>query len=269
MEITAYTWYFLITSLMISLALLVFIAVLIKHYIRTKSPGTILLVFTYSLITFAEISNTIGLWYYVFVSEISLVSGYFELSFAFYYGLAYVFLYFFANRHILEDNDLIKSLTSVGITVLVSVTTALMFMELINHPTNPFYYNEFIMNGPNIIQFTPSLVIGSIIFIPIFTLVHLRIIISLAKLRKSIEDKFTKRGFNFILFAVVSFVAAALVASFFTLPNVGNQPAIITLLHTLRIILMLIGIGLSYIGWTMPNWMKKLLTKTKEEENIE
>ncbi len=169
----------------------------------------------------------------------------------------------------MEDNDLVKSLTSVGITALVSITTALMFMELVNQPTNPFYYNEFIMNGPNSIQFTPSLIIGSIIFIPIFILVHLRIIISLAKLGKSIEDKFTKRGIYFILFAVVSLVAAALVASFFTLPNVGNQPAIITLLHTLRIILVLIGIGLSYIGWTMPNWMKKLLSRTKEEENIE
>ncbi len=67
MEITIYTWYFLFTSLMISLALLAFIVVLIRHYIRTKSLGTILLVLTYSLITFAEISNTIGLWYYVFV----------------------------------------------------------------------------------------------------------------------------------------------------------------------------------------------------------
>ncbi|MBK5114025.1 MAG: hypothetical protein JJE41_10370 [Candidatus Heimdallarchaeota archaeon] len=94
---------------------------------------------TYTLFTIAEILITVGQWYYTFVSETNPITGYLELSFAFFYAIGYIFFYFFANRHILEDNDLVKSLTSILLTVIVSFATSLMFSEIVNQKVNPIF----------------------------------------------------------------------------------------------------------------------------------
>ncbi|MBY8995576.1 MAG: hypothetical protein KGD59_13585, partial [Candidatus Heimdallarchaeota archaeon] len=113
MEITAFTWYFLISALFVCIALIISVVILLRHFLKTKTQGTILLLLTYTLFTIAEILITVGQWYYTFVSETNPITGYLELSFAFFYAIGYIFFYFFANRHILEDNDLVKSLTSI------------------------------------------------------------------------------------------------------------------------------------------------------------
>lgn len=268
MEITAYTWYFLISATFVCVALIIANIIFLRHYIKLKTPGTILLLLTYLLFTIGEILNTAGLWYFTFISETSPVSGYFELSFAFFYAIGYIFFYFFANRHILEDNDLVKSLTSILLTIIVSVTSLLMYVELVYQSPNPIFYNELIANGPNIKQYLPTMLAGLMIFIPIFVFIHLRIIIGIAKLRRSVEDPVSKTGFTFILFTIISFVLSALIASTFIMPNIGNNPGVYTTLHTLRILTIIIAVLLGYFGWTLPNWLKKNIEK-REAKKLE
>ncbi|NPE08728.1 MAG: hypothetical protein GNW80_10650 [Asgard group archaeon] len=261
MEITAYTWYFLITATIVCVALIISNIIFLRHYLKLKTPGSILLLLTYFLFTIGEILNTTGLWYYTFVSETSPISGYFELNFAFFYAVGYIFFYFFANRHILEDNDLVKSLTAIILTIIISVTSSLMYVELVYQNVDPIFYNEIIVIGPNLKQYLPTMLAGLMIFIPIFLFIHLRIIIGITKLRRSIEDSVSKTGFTFILFTIISFVLSALIASTFIMPNVGNYPRLYTTLHSLRILTIIIAVLLGYFGWTLPNWLKKRLQK--------
>ena len=240
-----------------------------KHFLKTKTQGTILLLFTYSLFTLAEILITAGQWYYTFVSETNPITGYLELSFAFFYAIGYIFFYFFANRHILEDNDIVKSLTSVLLTVIVSLATSFMFSEIVNQAVDPVFYNEVIINGPNFTQYLPTLLSGLMIILPIFFFIHLRIIFGIAKIRKSIEDPVSKIGFNFIFYTIISFVLSTVIASAFIIPNIGNHPGVITTLHTLRSLIVIVAVFLGYFGWTLPNWLRKRIQNKNSEKQIQ
>lgn len=265
MEVTAYTWYFLISALVVCLALVTSVIILIIHFLKTKTQGTILLILTYTLFTIGEILNTIGLWYFSFVSETSPISGYLELSFAFFYAIGYIFFYFFANRHILEDNDLVKSLTAVLLTIFVSVATSFMFSELVNQKVDPIFYNEVLLTGPNFTQYLPTMISGLIIFIPILLFIHLRILIGIAKIRRSTEDPVLKTGFTFIFYTIISFVLSAIIASAFIMPNVGAHPRLITALQSLRILAVICAVLLGSIGWTLPAWLRKRIKKANVE----
>ncbi|HUT80335.1 MAG TPA: hypothetical protein VMZ29_03955 [Candidatus Bathyarchaeia archaeon] len=267
MDKTPYTWYFLIsaaifTFAVISLAILMFI-----QYLKRKTLGTLLLTLTYNAMAIGEILNTIGLFYFVFISQTSNISGFLELSFVLFYGLSYIYLYFFANRHILEDNIFIISQTSVILTSIVIAFSVLMFVELSINPSKSNFYMSFLMEGPNIIQYTPSLISGAIIFIPIFLFVHLRIAIGLFKMKRKVEDYLTKKGLNFIFIAIIGFFTSSLIASAFIIPNVGSFPAVITILHTLRMISIGIGILFGNLGWIMPKWITNYIKKRIKTDN--
>ena len=269
MEITAYTWYFLITASFVCVALIIANIIFLKHYLKTKTQGTILLLITYQLFTIAEILITVGQFYYTFVSETNPLTRYFELSFAFFYAIGYIFFYFFANRHILEDSDLVKSLTAVLLTVIVSIATSFMFSEIVYQEVDPIFYKEILISGPNFTQYLPTLISGLMIILPIFFFIHLRVIIGLAKIRKSTEDPVSKTGFTFIFYTIFSFVFSTVIASAFIIPNIGNHPGVITTLHTLRSLIVIVAVFLGYFGWTLPNWLRKRIQNKNSEKQIQ
>lgn len=272
MEITAYTWYFLITATIVCVALIISNIIFLRHFLKTKTQGTILLLLTYSLFTIAEILITAGQWYFTFVSETNPLTGYLELSFAFFYAIGYIFFYFFANRHILEDNDIVKSLTSVLLTMIVSLVTSFMFSELVNQTVDPVFYHKVLINGPNFTQYLPTLLAGLMIILPLFLFIHLRVIIGIVKIRKSTEDPVSKIGFTFIFYTIIGFVLSTVIASAFIIPNIGNHPVVITTLHTLRSLIVIIAVLLGYFGWTLPSWLRKNIEKREarklEQKNV-
>jgi len=69
MEITALTWYFLISAAIFTIAVIYSTVHMLLLYRRKRTSGTLLLTITYSAIALGEIFNTIGLYYFVFVSD--------------------------------------------------------------------------------------------------------------------------------------------------------------------------------------------------------
>ncbi|NHJ85766.1 MAG: hypothetical protein FK734_09910 [Asgard group archaeon] len=260
MEISGDTWYILFTAIITSLMLVGFVIVLFINFLRKRTLGTILLAIFYFLLMLGEMSNTAGLWIYTFKTNGELLSGFLELNFTTFYGFGYIFLYYFANRHILDDNDIVKSFTSIILSGLVGITNALMSMELYFTQSGGFFYSVIPLTV-DINQFLPSSISGLIILFPIFIFVHLRIVIGIIKLRKTAPDMIIKRGLLFILLAVVSFILSAIIASFFLIPEITINSPITIILHTFRILFIQIGLLLSYLGWILPDWFKRALEK--------
>jgi len=155
----------------------------------------------------------------------------------------------------MDDNDVVKSVTSVTLTAIIVAMSLLMFAELSLDLADPIFYNITLLKGPNIDQYHPSLLTGAAIFLPIFLFVHLRLIINLIKMKRSAEDPITKTGLNFILYTIIGFVSSALIASLFTLPFIGEFPLVITLMHSLRILALAMALISGNIGWAMPKWL--------------
>ncbi|MBD3191061.1 MAG: hypothetical protein GF308_10475 [Candidatus Heimdallarchaeota archaeon] len=259
MDITGLTWYFLISAILIVVGTFVFVGILINHFIKKRTIGTALLTISFICIALAELLNGTGLWYYVFGSQTSKVSGYLELNFTTMYSIAFLFLYYFANRHILKDNDIIKSVTSISLAVLTGVISTMLFTQLRDDNINSMYYTTLFMEGPNIMQYTPTMLSGLLLFVPIFLFVLLRIIIRLLLVRGKVDNPIAKSGFSFILYSMVSLVLAIIVASLFTIPGVGNSPVAITIIQTLRLLFNSIAIVFGYFGWILPDWLKRMI----------
>jgi hypothetical protein len=259
-EITGLTWYFLITAIIIIIVNVVFDTILIRQFIKKRTIGTALLTITFIFIGLAELLNATGLWYYVFGSQTSKISGFLQLNFSTLYGMAFLFFYFFAHRHILNDNDVLKAFVSIVLGLVIGVISTMMFTQLrSDEPQNLYYYGTVLFEGVNIKQYIPSLVAGLILFVPMLLIVLIRIIIRIYQIQKRVENPIAKAGFRFILYSTLSLVLSVATASLFTTPGIGNYPAIITIIQSFRLFFVAIAFLFGYFGWILPDWLKRVI----------
>jgi len=261
LAITGITWYFLISAIVVSVGTIIFVILMIRQCFIKRTQGAIILSLFYLFLAIAEILNTAGLWYSVFISEINKVSAYMELSFPLFYGIGYLFLYNFLVRHIVQDNDLIKSSISIILVLFIGIICSFMFAEVFYDISDPIAYQLIYMDGPDIIQFLPTLFAGIFIFLPIFLLVHIRIIVIIFRIRRVVNTPLEKIGFSFILFSLIFLISSSLVASLFTITGIEEIPGIYALLHSLRTFLLGIGLLFGYFGWIFPTWLKGAIDK--------
>lgn len=259
--LTGLSWYILITATLVTVSLFFFVILLIRKFIIKKTIGIILLMIFYFGLTLGELLNTVGLWYYSFISTSSPVSAYLELTFSLFVALGYIFLYLFMTRHIIRDNDLIKASTSILLATLIGIITTLMLSEVFFDVPEPKFFHELPMIGTNINQYLPSLLAGVLIFIPIFLFIHIRIIIRLFFIRRNVEEKLERWGFTYIIISLASFILSAISASLFTIPGIQLYPWLIIFFHTMRIIFLEIGLIVGYFGWIFPDWLRERIMK--------
>jgi hypothetical protein len=218
--------------------------------------GTALLAFTYLFITFAEIANTLGLWFDAYKAVPRAAIGGIQIMFVSFYLTSLVFLYFFANRHILRDNDWLKAIVGVFGGQLVAVGTTLMFMDLIQGEPYTFVSNLF-MGQVNIYRFVPSTTLALIMLLPLLLLVVIRIIIRLLGLRTQIKDRVARKGITYILWSFVCITLTFIAASAFTIDLIQTSPLAMSFFHGLRMALSITALLLGYLGWILPNWLKR------------
>ncbi|HUT81606.1 MAG TPA: hypothetical protein VMZ29_10440 [Candidatus Bathyarchaeia archaeon] len=254
--VSAFTGYFLFISTTAAVFSNLFTIILFRQFLKKRTLGTILLTISFLFVSIAETFTAVGQYFYVFIGD-NIYTGYFEVSFIFCYGIAYVFFYYFSNRHILQDKDFLKAITTIFSTALVSLISAFMFSDLLNNIVDPVFVDTIILYGPDVIQYLPSQIVGLAVYVPIFALIHIRIIVRLIKIRRDLENPVTKRGFTYILYSVVLMVLSTLVASFYIIPGVNEIPFVVGILHTFRGGTAIISIIFGYFGWILPDWLKR------------
>ncbi|NHJ84502.1 MAG: hypothetical protein FK734_03520 [Asgard group archaeon] len=256
--VSAFTAYFLSISTTAAIFSNLFTIILFRQFLKKRTLGTILLTICFLFVAIAETFTAVGQYFYVFIGE-NIYTGHFEVSFIFCYGIAYVFFYYFSNRHILQDKDFLKATTTIFSTALVSLISAFMFSELLNDVplADRIFVNEIILHGPEVIQYLPNQIVGLIVYIPIFALIHIRIIVRLIKIRRDLDNPISKRGFTYILYSVLFMVLSTLIASFYIIGGVNDIGWIVGILHTLRGGTAIVSIIFGYFGWILPDWLKK------------
>lgn len=267
MAVNGTTWYFLISTLNLSICAIISVILLIRHSIIKKTQGVILLTIFYFLITIGEILNCIGLWLSAFVIDIGKTSAYLELCFPLFYGIGYLFLYFFLSRHMMQDKDVIKAIISIILAVLIGMVFSFMISEVFYDVANPKVYQMIFMDGPELNQYLPSLLGGSLILIPIFLLVHVRTIILAMRFSRAVSDPQEKSGFSFIQAAIYCLILSSLIASLFTITGIEEIWGLYSLLHSLRIFFLFLGLLFGYFGWIYPDWLKNYIKRRIDKKN--
>ena len=262
MAIAALTVYVLVSGAIMLTAAMVFDGILLRQIIKKRTIGTILLFISYVLFTLGEISTISGNYIFSFFPSISNIAAQAQLLYSALYGLGFVFFYFFANRHILQDSDIVKAITSILISFTIGISVSISITEVIIGVSSN-YYNVaelvgFVLpSGENMPQYLPSTIIGLLTYIPILIFIQLRIIIKIFRIRRGLENKIAKAGFTYIMFSVLFLVLGTLSSSFFLYDFVQSSPLMNGLFHSLRMFFNSLGFLFGYFGWILPDWLKK------------
>jgi hypothetical protein len=257
MALNSITWFYLISSTFLALFSLGFSSTMTASFIRKRSVGSSFMMVAFGMIAFGEIFYSISLWLGAFKVGSIVITGTFQALFINFICLAVLYFYYFSTRHILRDNDLVKSIIIVLTTETIAVVTTLMFTSVLGGELMVQGGVEFILAGTNISVFAPIWYMLIILFTPLVNLILIRIIANLAVIRDKITDAVSKRG---TLYITLSVIALTMSISFLTpllIPQVNNYPAIIIILQVLRLISTFCAMIFGYLGWVFPEWLKK------------
>lgn len=265
---TAIQWFALIQGIIVTIASLVFVAIMTRRFFKKKTMGTALLAIFYLFFTLTQGSNTIFNFYSLYKP---LVVGH-KISIMIYMAtltFSYVVLYVFASRNILKDNDITRMLNAIVLIILPTVFFGMFGYELFREVANPLFYTIEFQPGTEFLQYMPTMLMGIIIYIPFVILVHIRLIatMSLDLIRKRIKDPVRKKGWEFILYAVITLILSVFLTVAFTID--GITPGIVIALYTVRAVLLIAGLFLSYLGWILPTWFRnRIREKTWLAKNV-
>lgn len=258
--ISGLVWFVLIQGVLMVLGSVVFLGIMIQNFIKKKTTGTAFLAIFYGMIALTQATSVI-FNIFAIANPYSLAHGTFLVLYLIAFILSYYFLYFFASRHILQDNDVMRSVISfiyLGITLPV---IAMIGYEIFFPVDNPTFVVETIEPGTNLQQFMPTTLMAAILYLTILVLVQIRIIIRMSStlIQKKTKDELRRKGFKYILIAVVCLFLTLLFTVTFTIE--GMPPAAIILVYILRALALFAGLFLSYVGWILPNWFKRRIRK--------
>ncbi|MEA2071049.1 MAG: hypothetical protein U9O98_07135 [Asgard group archaeon] len=259
----AYTipfWFALIQGFIVSAASLIFMIVMILNFYKKKTMGTALLAFMYGSMFFTQLGNTLFILFsainpYTLIQKISLVGYLSSLA------LVYIFLYFFASRHILKDSDIMKVITSIFVVGVSFAIIAIVGYELIAEVPNPVFTYTHEQAATGLSQVLPNVLASIIVYVPLLVLVQFRLLISMTRtyLSKKQKDPIRRRGFLYILLSVCSLFITMLLTVLFTIEGISKVG--ITVLYVARAIFVLLTLYFSYVGWILPNWFKRRIRK--------
>ncbi|MBD3190186.1 MAG: hypothetical protein GF308_06065 [Candidatus Heimdallarchaeota archaeon] len=262
MEFSAITWLFLIGTIILSLTTIWFVIILFQRFLRKKTIGTVYLLMVFGAIALAENINSISLWLSAYRVAPETLTGTFQIFYVSLYCLGLIFLYFFGNRHIIDDNEIIRTLYGVLTGVIVGVITSLNMVELFGAELPGFHsLDRGIIGGTHLVEYTPSLFLSLILLIPVALLILFRIALKLAFVQRRIKEPIAKRGTQYIMLSFISIAITLGGAVFFITPALIKIPALTVLGQVIRIVFTSSTMLFGYLGWVMPEWIRRRIRK--------
>jgi hypothetical protein len=270
----AYTitfWFANIFGIIAAAASLIFVGIMIQNYLKKRTVGTALLALMYFTFFLAQVFSAAYNFYSVLAPGTNmqkiLIIIYFVVI-----NLPNVFLYFFVSRHILKDNDIIKSLYSIVIIGVIFLMTGLFAYDLFIVNSEVFYELRYVAVS-GFIQYSPTTLTSLPVYLPLVLLVQLRIVITMSRVyaQKRQKDPIKRRGFLFILLSVVSLFLSVFMTLVYTLAirNPSLPAFVFIFIYFLRASFVVITVIMSYIGWILPAWFRRRIRqKTWISNNI-
>ncbi len=236
-----------------SLALVI---TLLVNFFRKKTVGTFMLLSSYFLFSLASafsIAYRISLIYNegVMTDTIYQIGSLTPLIIL----PAFAFLYFFGCRHILKDNEIIKTYIFAVIMVVYGIVTAVIAYD--NIYTHSLYSEPtYITKNVFAISYTWPILLVQIV-VSIF--VTGRIGFRAFRLARKSDHPIRKRGLQTISVGVFLYLLAWLFSALHG--SIPNIPALMITISAFRAISYATAYVAMYLGWVMPAWYRKLIRK--------
>ncbi|MHA1199562.1 MAG: hypothetical protein ACTSQF_09575 [Candidatus Heimdallarchaeaceae archaeon] len=273
------TYFIIITSIINTTFSIVLVLLLFNNFLRKRTVGTFMLLGSYFFFTATSVMSIIYRTMYIANGLVNTPINYFIASLGPLLLLpAFAFLYMFACRHILKDNEIIRTFMFAMITFFYGFATAFVVYDnivLFYTPADNLLLltNLIIFKTPadslllltEIVPITPYLfTISYTLFIQLF-----QIIISIyitgrigwraLRLARKSDQPVRKRGLQTIGIGVLLYLVGGMLSAFDA--QVAGIPALMIVIAVFRSLSFSVAYVLMYLGWIMPKWYRKMIRK--------
>ena len=263
--------YFILIAAIVNAAFsLTLVFFLIGNFFKKRTVGTFMLLLSYFFFTATSIVSIAFRMLFISNGGVMTEITYMLASLGPLLLLpAFAYLYIFACRHILKDNEIIRINLFAMIMVFFGIATSVISFDNLN--TNPAYHlmtDQFFVNPLNftsLVQITPYLItISYHAFIQITQIVVSIYITgrigwrSLRLARKS-DQPVRKRGLQTIGIGVLLYLFGGMLSAFDA--QVSGIPALMITVAVLRSFAFSAAYVMMYLGWVMPAWYRKMIRK--------
>ena len=237
---------------------------LFRNFLRKKTTGTLLLFAAYLLIA---LGATIGSLVYTLeaftdINQTRIIIGIFQSLATVTPLFALVLIYIFSCRHILKDNELTKTITSMIVSGFIAfvVTIYLLGVYGITDQTNEaawWYLNTNEIGGTELYNIATQGFVISLFTMLIQVYINIRIAARSFILGRRTDKVIRKRGLQMIGWGLIVYLVAGIIISLeIGIPwqDGSHMP---TMFWSIRKIVFLASYILLYLGWIMPDWFRR------------
>jgi len=256
-DINTIEWFYLISSSIIALLSFAFSSTMTAAFFRKRSIGSSFMMVAFGFIAMSETFFSISLWLRAFNAAPLEATGILQSLYINFLCLAIVYFYYFSTRHILRDNELVKSLIIVFTVEIIVVVTTLMFTKVLGGSIAFEGAIKFTLGGTDIEIFAPIWYMLIVLFTPLVNFMLMRMNFNLTAIHRKITDAVAKRGTIYINYSVIALTMSISFLTPFLIPQVNNIAWLAIILQILRLITTAFAMVIGYLGWVFPEWLKK------------
>ncbi|NHJ48716.1 MAG: hypothetical protein FK733_13105 [Asgard group archaeon] len=251
-----FSGYYLLNHILSTIFVIVFLVLLFMNFFRKRTIGTLLLLITFFFFFLSEVMNLLSTWfaYYEVLAENNV--GMLQVSIPIFFGIGFIFLYYFSNRHILQDSDVVKGTISTVTNLVLGIGIGMMVADLFYGLGNR-YVTPVILKDVDIYIYSPAWYLRLAIFLPVALLIVLRVIFRIIKISRNVEKRLTKIGFRFILYSIVCLILTVAFSALIGSNTFNDIPFAIIAAEALRSLIFLLALMFGYVGWVMPEFVKR------------
>jgi hypothetical protein len=239
------------------------VASLFRNFLKKKTSGTLILFISYLFIGIGALISAL-----VYTFQISGLGDQAVISLQTISILlpqaALLFIYVFSCRHILRDNEVIKTFTIIFLTAYNAFIGTLYFLN--NFGITPgFNSTSWWAINKNTIQNT-GLYNSNISFLSLTIMVfqvyiNMRITARAFILAGRTNKLIRKRGLQLIAWGLIAYMTAGILISIEYAFDWTVDNPLPLILWILRNIIYFVAYFILYLGWIMPDWYRRRIRK--------
>ncbi len=246
---------------------LILIGALLIRFLQKKTTGTLLLFFAYVFVGVTSILA--ALVYNLEVAGVSLsTQTLLQMIASIAPLLSLTLIYIFSCRHILRDNELLKTLHTIVISIVVGFGLTLFVLGAFN--ITPQFTNFIVpegekaswwqikrvpITGTTLYNFSITAISPPVILSQIY--INLRVGIRSFVLAKRTSKAVRKRGLQLIGWGLITYLLAGVIITLEISIHWPVGSAMPPILWALRKLGFVVAYIILYLGWIMPEWLRR------------
>lgn len=251
------TWTYIVFSWFTTILTMGLVIALFNNFVRKKTTGTLILFTAYFIIGSAAILGALVFNLQALTDNV-IVPRILQTITTMSPQIGLMLIYIFACRHILKDNEVMKSLTIMIASFIVGLVFTVYILGVlgITAPVNTDVWYAISTNNPTADLENISVSLLSVLLVIVQVYINARIFIRAFILSRRTDKEIRKRGLLLIAWGLVIYLVGGLVISM-EIAVPWTNPVIPLIFWMIRKVLFLTSYVILYLGWIMPDWFRR------------